>query len=740
VLNLTPTTAGTLNNTTGTISANESGPGNPSNTATVQVSGTPTITVAFGAASIPLHGSTTLTFTINNPNATSLTGVGFNDTLPAGLVVSSPSGLTTTCQGTPVAAGNSISLTGATIAPGQCTISLSVTGTSIGTFSTTTSALASDAGIAGTSNTATVQVGSKPTITVAFGAASIPLHGSTTLTFTINNPNAANLTGVGFNDTLPAGLVVSSPSGLTTTCQGTPTAAGNSISLTGATVAPGQCTISLSVTGTSVGTFSTTTSALASDAGTAGTSNTATITVQALGTSTSLVSSLNPSSFGQSVTFKATVTGNSPTGTVTFLDGSTQIGSASLVSGIASFTTSSLTVGTHSITAKYSGDANNVASTSSPLAQVVSTPADSIKLREMQISTTPMIAQISGQAISGAIESAIGTGFAGGPAQPFTPNGNGFTYYFGFDQPAPAAASQQDSLKNFLVSPDGTNARVNNGFSALGYAPMPVKAPPPPVGPAHDWLAWIDVRGAELDSNGNGNDLKGWQVNTTFGVTRIVTPNFLVGALGGYEHFDYSSQAFNGVLKGDGWTTGAYLGWLLAPRLRFDAGAAWSDIMADDTSGAATGSFTGSRWLATTGLTGAYQIDRVFLEPSARVYALWEHENGYTDSLGTFQADRNFSNGRASVGAKVSYPFAWTGTIALTPYAGLYGDYYFSRDDALAAGLTTVPLLQGFSARGTGGVTATFDGGVQVSAGGELGGIGSDTRIWTWRLRGSVPF
>jgi hypothetical protein len=32
------------------------------------------------------------------------------------------------------------------------------------------------------------------------------------------------------------------------------------------------------------------------------------------------------------------------------------------------------------------------------------------------------------------------------------------------------------------------------------------------------------------------------------------------GHSGGYKRFDYSSQAFNGVLKGDGWTTGAYLG------------------------------------------------------------------------------------------------------------------------------------------------------------------------------------
>ena len=53
-----------------------------------------------------------------------------------------------------------------------------------------------------------------------------------------------------------------------------------------------------------------------------------------------------------------------------------------------------------------------------------------------------------------------------------------------------------------------------------------------------------------------GSDLKGNQVNALAGLTFRVTPDLLVGVLGGYEHFDYVSQAFNGALKGDGWTTG----------------------------------------------------------------------------------------------------------------------------------------------------------------------------------------
>jgi Bacterial Ig-like domain (group 3) len=60
-----------------------------------------------------------------------------------------------------------------------------------------------------------------------------------------------------------------------------------------------------------------------------------------------------------------------PTGTVTFEDGSTVLGTANISAGTASFTTSSLSVGTHSIKAVYGGDTNFMASASAVLIQVV---------------------------------------------------------------------------------------------------------------------------------------------------------------------------------------------------------------------------------------------------------------------------------------------------------------------------------------------------------------------------------
>ena len=95
-------------------------------------------------------------------------------------------------------------------------------------------------------------------------------------------------------------------------------------------------------------------------------------------TLTALVSSANPSVFGQSVTFTATVSATTlgagtPTGTVNFFDGVTNIGSGILNgAGVASFTTSALSVSAgHSITAVYGGDANYITSTSAPVSQAV---------------------------------------------------------------------------------------------------------------------------------------------------------------------------------------------------------------------------------------------------------------------------------------------------------------------------------------------------------------------------------
>jgi hypothetical protein len=119
---------------------------------------------------------------------------------------------------------------------------------------------------------------------------------------------------------------------------------------------------------------------------------TVTILLNTGGTFVNLASSLNPSFYGQSVKFTASVAASlpgspsAPTGTVTFKDGSTTLGSGALTSGTATFTTiTPLSAGSHPITASYSGDSNFAAKVSAPLAQVVNPASTAIAITNSSI-------------------------------------------------------------------------------------------------------------------------------------------------------------------------------------------------------------------------------------------------------------------------------------------------------------------------------------------------------------------
>jgi autotransporter-associated beta strand protein len=85
-------------------------------------------------------------------------------------------------------------------------------------------------------------------------------------------------------------------------------------------------------------------------------------------TTLALTSGATPTDPGTSLTFTATVTGGTPTGTVAFYNGTTLLGSSILDGSFqAGFTTSSLAIGSHSITAQYAGNAGNAPSSSTPL-------------------------------------------------------------------------------------------------------------------------------------------------------------------------------------------------------------------------------------------------------------------------------------------------------------------------------------------------------------------------------------
>jgi serine protease len=129
----------------------------------------------------------------------------------------------------------------------------------------------------------------------------------------------------------------------------------------------------------------------------------------------SLVSSANPSVAGGLVTLTVTVTGDSPGGTVQFMDGSSTLGSpvdlsaATVSTSTASLNVSSLAAASHGITAVYSGDVNNAGSTSAVLTQTMAAATSATSLSLSAGSLTPgqtltLTASVSGYAPTGSVQ------------------------------------------------------------------------------------------------------------------------------------------------------------------------------------------------------------------------------------------------------------------------------------------------------------------------------------------------
>jgi hypothetical protein len=222
------------------------------------------------------------------------------------------------------------------------------------------------------------------TITKAFTPSTVVLNGSSVATLTVTNPNPFPITNVQFSDTMPAGIDLITQTG--GTCSTLATGGGmfsinpgtETFSSTSSVLTAGQsCTITVSVRGIALGAHVNTTSPVTSPDAPAGAAASGTLTVTKAATTTALTASANPSAINQPVTFTATVTvvapgSGTPTGTATFMDGATTLGTGTLNgSGVATFTTSTLSIGSHSITAVYAGDSTFVTSTSSALPQTV---------------------------------------------------------------------------------------------------------------------------------------------------------------------------------------------------------------------------------------------------------------------------------------------------------------------------------------------------------------------------------
>ncbi len=118
-----------------------------------------------------------------------------------------------------------------------------------------------------------------------------------------------------------------------------------------------------------------------------GSSATVALSVNPSVTSTTLGASSNPSVIGQAVILTATVSGYVPTGSATFMDAATVLGTSVVTAGQAALSTTFTTTGAHNLSVSYSGNANNVASNSVVTGQTVAASASSTTLSVAPISS-----------------------------------------------------------------------------------------------------------------------------------------------------------------------------------------------------------------------------------------------------------------------------------------------------------------------------------------------------------------
>jgi hypothetical protein len=157
----------------------------------------------------------------------------------------------------------------------------------------------------------------------------------------------------------PVTITASVPAGPT----GTITITSGGVTLGSGTITSSNGTVTVTTTTLPVGS-DTITATYGGDTTNGSATGTTTQTVTKASPAETLVSSVNPSTFNQSVTFTATLPTNT-TGTVTFTNGATVLGTSTVTNGVATLATSTLPAGSDTITATYNGDANDSTATAS---------------------------------------------------------------------------------------------------------------------------------------------------------------------------------------------------------------------------------------------------------------------------------------------------------------------------------------------------------------------------------------
>ncbi len=423
--------------------------------------------------------------------------------------------------------------------------------------------------------------------------------------------------------------------------------------------------------------------------------------VNTIASTTSLSSSVNPSTLGQPVTFTATVSGSAatPTGTVTFsVDGTTVASGVTMSAGQASFTTTALAAGQHDVVASYAGDSFYKPSSTSLTQSVIDSAAVATELIEDFFETRAKLILGNGPDRGRRIDR--------------------------LNAIAPAAGNPADALLGLMPLVKGGPTTLSGSLGAIEQATgaAPAGAPAP-------FDLWFETTfGRYGDAAGDGGFGLAY-----FGADYLVSPDLLVGALFQLDQVDFNANGSDVGADGTGWMIGPYVTGRLGDNLYFDLRAqAGRSANSISPYGTYTDEVDASRWLVEASISGQWQAGDWTFEPTARLSYFEETSDDYTDGLGMFVPSVTTGTGQLALGPALSYRFVTDGEVAVVVGAGLDGVLDFGLEDGTLA-------TDGAHAELSTDIDLMLPGGARLGASVNLGGLGDgDFRFLSGTVRVSA--
>lgn len=279
------------------------------------------------------------------------------------------------------------------------------------------------------------------------------------------------------------------------------------------------------------------------------------------------------------------------------------------------------------------------------------------------------------------------------------------------------AAQQQEEQR---LKDDPTAAAM--GFTGARSGRLDKRANPLDV--------WVEGRFMRLNDGRNGADISGYSGLFGTGVDYVFNRALLAGVSLSYDVSGQKSSAQGTEARGTGWLVGPYATVRLSDNLFWQSRAAWgkahNEVSPDATT---TDSFGSTRWLASSKLTGRYQMSAWQLRPSVGVAYMEETSDGYTSANGSLVDSVKTRVGTASAGPEISYQYRLNPDVLIEPRAGIEAIWTFARDisvggnSAIVGGDAIGP--EGVRGRAELGLRAMIVGGTVIDLSGAYDGIGA---------------